>query len=211
MLRLPPSLLRESFSSALSQSRRRWIQNNSVDPSVTDRLSQMGVDSSLHNEVIQSLASVLGGTISVSTLEKFGSEGIEALAKSIVNVRPKTDGARAKMEVTISIPHHRTEFPVTLRQGQSLMQLAQDHDVLREYIEGSCGGTMACCSCHVYLDPASFAALGGSPSQGEQDMLDLAHDRRETSRLACQVHLNEALLRLDNVVVTIPDGVNNVW
>ncbi|KAI2497499.1 hypothetical protein MHU86_17001 [Fragilaria crotonensis] len=211
MLRMLPSPLLKSFSYALSQNRRRWIQTNSIDPSVTDRLSEMGVDSALHPEVIKSLASVLGGTISVSTLEKFGPEGIQALAKSIVNMRPKTDGTRAKKEVTISIPHHRTEFQVTLRQGQSLMQLAQDHDVLREYIEGSCGGTMACCSCHVYLDPASYAALGGSPSQGEQDMLDLAHDRRDTSRLACQVHLNEELLRLENVVVTIPDGVNNVW
>ena len=162
-------------------------------------------------EVIKALASGLGGTISVSTLDKFGPEGIQALAKSVENLRPKTKGTRASREVTISIPHHRTEFQVKFRQGQSLMQLAQDHDVLAEYIVGSCGGTMACCCCHVYLDPASYAALGGSPSQEEQDMLDLAHEQRDTSRLSCQVHLNEALLRVENIVVTIPDGVNNLW
>jgi ferredoxin, 2Fe-2S len=210
MLRQFPFLLHKS-TYALSQSRRRWIQNSSIDPSVADRLSQLGVDSALHKEVIQALASVLGGTISVSTLEQFGPEGIQALAKSIENVRPKTEGTRASRKVTISIPHHRTEFQVKFRQGQSLMQLAQDHDVLAEYIEGSCGGTMACCSCHVYLDPASYAALGGAPSQEELDMLDLAHEQRDTSRLACQVYLNDELLRVENMVVTIPDGVNNVW
>ena len=210
MFRLSPFLLRKS-SCAISQSRRRWIQNSSIDPSVADRLSQLGVDSALHNEVIKSLASVFGGTISVSTLEKFGPDGIQALAKSVENQRPKTKGTRASRIVTISIPHHRTEFQVKFREGQSLMQLAQDHDVLAEYIEGSCGGTMACCSCHVYLDPASYAALRGAPSQEELDMLDLAHDQRDTSRLACQVYLNDELLRVENMVVTIPDGVNNVW
>ena len=208
MLRQSHFLLRKS-SYAPSQS--RWIQNSSIDQSVADRLSQLGVDSALHKDVVKALASVLGGTISVSTLEKFGPEGIQALAKSVENVRPKTGGTRASRNVTISIPHHRTEFQAKFRQGQSLLQLAQDHDVLAEYIEGSCGGTMACCSCHVYLDPVSYAALGGTPSQGELDMLDLAHEQRDTSRLACQVYLNDKLLRVENIVVTIPDGVNNVW
>lgn len=97
------------------------------------------------------------------------------------------------------------------RQGESFMQVAQDDDVLREYIEASCGGTMACCSCHIYLDPDSYAAVGGKPSVEERDMLDLAHDLRKNSRLGCQVYLNDDLLKLDDVVVTIPDGVNNVW
>lgn len=90
------------------------------------------------------------------------------------------------------------------------MQLAQDDDVLCDYIEASCGGTMACCSCHVYLDPGSFEALG-ELSVEERDMLDLVYEWKETSRLGCQVHLTDSLMDLDEVVVTIPAGVNNVW
>ena len=210
MLRRSSMLLRTS-PNPFSVNRQRLIHDGSKDESVRDRLSQLGVDPSFHNQVVQTLASVLGGRITVSTLDTFGADGIQALAKSLEHERLKTEPSRAKRDVIISIPHHRTEFQLSWRQGQSLMQLSQDDEVLKEYIEGPCGGTMACCTCHVYLDPDSYAALGGTPSENEQDMLDLAYDRRETSRLGCQVYLNEAMLRLDKVIVTIPDGVNNVW
>jgi 2Fe-2S ferredoxin len=183
-----------------------------VDASLADRLSELGIDADVHAEVVSTLASVSGKDITVSSIDAFGASGIKDLAASIQNQRPKPGApVRQRRDITISIPHHRTEFTVNWRQGQSFMQLAQDDEVLREYIEASCSGTMACCSCHVYLDPKSFEALGGKPCVSERDMLDLAYEWKETSRLGCQVHLTDELLKLDEIVITIPAGVNNVF
>jgi 2Fe-2S ferredoxin len=183
-----------------------------IDPKVSQKLSKIGIDEALHEEVVSNLACVFGNNISISTLDSFGNEGLKALAESIKNQRPSM-GRRKKKEILISIPHHKTEFTTTWTQGESFMQLAHDHEVLREYIEASCGGTMACCSCHIYLDENTYQALGGRPSVDERDMLDLAHEyRRGASRLGCQVQLTDELYDMDHqIVVTIPSGVNNVW
>ena len=52
-----------------------------------------------------------------------------------------------------------------------------------------------------------MAAAVGPPSEAEQDMLDLAYDPCETSRLDCQVTLSPALAGL---VMKIPGGANNM-
>lgn len=81
--------------------------------------------------------------------------------------------------------------------GSTLLGVARDHDIA---IEGACGGAMACATCHVVVDEASFDALP-EPSAEEEDMLDLAADLRPTSRLGCQVRLTT---ELDGLVVRVP-------
>lgn len=84
--------------------------------------------------------------------------------------------------------------------GDNLMQLAMKHDI--PGILGRCGGFCNCGTCHVYVD-ANWAKLLPEPSFEEDALLSgSAAERRPTSRLACQVKLNEAL---DGMVVTIPD------
>ena len=64
---------------------------------------------------------------------------------------------------------------------------------------------MACSTCHVIVDPADFARLPPA-SEDEEDMLDLAFDLQETSRLGCQLIMTEAL---DGLVVKLPAGSRN--
>ena len=45
------------------------------------------------------------------------------------------------------------------------------------------------------------------PREEEEDMLDLAYDLQETSRLGCQVLLTE---ELDGMVLRLPRGSHNV-
>jgi ferredoxin len=207
-----------SSSSSTSTTTTTKTVDGGLDASITERLSQFGVDSTFHEDVVKSLASVLGNSITTTTLDQFGKEGIQALVHAIEQEQLKQQRQHpnrpVQKEIVISIPHHRTEFSLLWRQGQSLMELAHSHEVLQEYIEGTCGGTMACCSCQVYLlDPTTYAALGGPPTTNEQDMLDLAYDPKDNaSRLACQVYLTpEALTMESKLVITIPEGVNNVW
>ena len=69
-------------------------------------------------------------------------------------------------------------------------------------IVGECGGNRSCATCHVYVD-AAFMPLVGPPGDLEDDMLDLGvSDRRDNSRLSCQIVLDE---RLEGISVTTPE------
>src|SRR3546814_3710137 len=68
-----------------------------------------------------------------------------------------------------------------------------------EWIVAQCGGACACGTCHVYIEMVGdrlVAPLGGL----EAEMLECVSDRRESSRLACQVRLNSTL---DGLVVEV--------
>jgi 2Fe-2S ferredoxin len=93
-------------------------------------------------------------------------------------------------------------------EGLTLMEIAQNNDI--EEIEGVCGGSMACATCHMYIHPNWWKkCLQGEEalSDEEEDMLDLAFDVRESSRLGCQIIMNEDL---DGLVIALP-GANTDW
>jgi len=85
--------------------------------------------------------------------------------------------------------------------GLSLMEIAQKNNI--DQIEGACGGSMACATCHVYVraDWWDKCLPEGKRSDEEEDMLDLAFDIRKSSRLGCQIMMSEAL---DGLVVALP-------
>jgi 2Fe-2S ferredoxin len=72
-------------------------------------------------------------------------------------------------------------------------------------IEGACEGSLACSTCHVIVDGEWFGKLT-KPTEDEEDMLDLAFDLQETSRLGCQLIMTDAL---DGLVVKLPAGSRN--
>lgn len=51
-------------------------------------------------------------------------------------------------------------------------------------IDHTCGGVVACSTCHVYVEAGGESAP--EPIEEEEDMLDFAPSLRESSRLACQ-------------------------
>ena len=67
-------------------------------------------------------------------------------------------------------------------------------------LEGTCEAQMACSTCHVIVAPEWFERLP-SAIDDEEDMLDLAAGACRTSRLSCQIILDEAL---DGLEVRIP-------
>ena len=86
---------------------------------------------------------------------------------------------------------------VAAMAGDRLLDVAQAAGLP---LEGTCGGQLACATCHVVLDEAGFARLPPAGEE-EEDMLDLATGARRTSRLACQIRLTDAL---DGLTVRIP-------
>ena len=85
--------------------------------------------------------------------------------------------------------------------GYTLLQIARENDV---DIEGACEGCLACATCHVHVAVEWYDKIPG-PDDDEEDMLDLAFNVVDTSRLGCQVRISE---ELDGLIVTLPpDGL----
>ena len=81
--------------------------------------------------------------------------------------------------------------------GLSVMEVIRDNGF--DELLALCGGCCSCATCHVYVDPA-FAGKLPEIGEDENDLLDSSDHRNETSRLSCQLTLNEDL---DGLRVTI--------
>ena len=67
-------------------------------------------------------------------------------------------------------------------------------------IDADCGGSMACATCHVYVDKKWFNKLE-KKDEGEEDMLDMAYQPNKFSRLSCQLIVSN---ELDGLIVRMP-------
>lgn len=95
--------------------------------------------------------------------------------------------------------HDGTEHVVELTAGSSVMQVAVDNGV--PGIDADCGGSCACGTCHVIVGSEWFAKMPDA-ADDELQLLDMTPERAETSRLACQVELTEAM---DGLAVRLPE------
>ena len=73
---------------------------------------------------------------------------------------------------------------VEVANGLSVMEGAVQNDI--PGIDADCGGGMACATCHVYVKEEWFDKLP-KKEDGEEDMLDMAFEPKQNSRLSCQV------------------------
>ena len=87
--------------------------------------------------------------------------------------------------------------------GLSIMEIARQNGI---DIEGACGGSLACSTCHVIVDEEWFDQLDEA-TEDEEDLLDLAFGVAKTSRLGCQIRITEDL---DGLVVSLPGGTKNL-
>jgi 2Fe-2S ferredoxin len=102
----------------------------------------------------------------------------------------------------IFIERDGTRREVDAPLGLSVLEIAHKHGV---DIEGACEGSLACSTCHVIVDAGWYGKLP-TATEDEEDMLDLAFDLQETSRLGCQLIMTAAL---DGLVVKLPAGTRN--
>ena len=86
--------------------------------------------------------------------------------------------------------------------GQSAMAVIRDSGI--PDIEAICGGSCACATCHVYVNPGFFDQLP-PVSEDESVLLEgCEHYRANASRLSCQIHPSAAL---DGLALEIaPEG-----
>ncbi len=96
------------------------------------------------------------------------------------------------------IEHNGKSHSVEVPNELSVMEGAVHNNI--PGIDADCGGACACATCHVYVDEKWFNKLG-KKTDAEQDMLDMAFQPNEFSRLACQITVKD---ELDGLVVKMP-------
>ena len=87
--------------------------------------------------------------------------------------------------------------------GISLLEVAHQNNI---DLEGACEGSLACSTCHVIVAPEFFDKLPDA-TENEEDMLDLAFGLTQTSRLGCQIMINDSL---DGLTVSLPAATRNM-
>mgnify|MGYP001228660458 FL=1 len=88
---------------------------------------------------------------------------------------------------------------INVENGLSVMEGAIQNDV--PGIDADCGGSMACATCHVYVEEKWLNKLP-KPEDGEVDMIDMAFEPKKNSRLSCQITISD---ELDGLVINIPE------
>ena len=107
------------------------------------------------------------------------------------------------MPKVVFIYPDQTRKEIEAPVGISLLEVAHSNDI---DIEGACEGSLACSTCHVVVEPKWYNKLN-TPSETEEDLLDLAWGLTTTSRLGCQIILSD---ELDGLEVKLPEATRNM-
>lgn len=103
------------------------------------------------------------------------------------------------MAKIVFVEHDGTEHAVEAKDGASVMLAAVNNGV--PGIDADCGGACSCATCHVYVNEEWLAKVG-EVTPIEEAMLSLSSDRKENSRLSCQIEVSD---ELDGLVVHTPE------
>ena len=88
---------------------------------------------------------------------------------------------------------------IEIESGLTVMEGAIQNDI--PGIDADCGGSMACATCHVYVDQEWIDKIPKA-EDAENDMIDMAFEPKKNSRLSCQIIVTEELNGLE---VTTPE------
>jgi ferredoxin len=103
---------------------------------------------------------------------------IRKYSSNSVNNKEITNGKEVVKVVYVKKTGERIE--INGKVGDNAMYLAHNNDV---EIEGACEASLACCTCHVYVNQPFFDLLP-QPKEEEEDMLDMAPFLKPNSRLS---------------------------
>ena len=98
--------------------------------------------------------------------------------------------------------HEGGSRTIEVENGLSVMEGAIQKDV--PGIDADCGGSMACATCHVYVEEKWLDKLP-KVEDAEVDMIDMAYEPKKNSRLSCQLIVSD---ELDGLTVTTPAKQN---
>ena len=110
-------------------------------------------------------------------------------------------------EETVNVTYIDREdniIKVKAKVGDNVLYLAHRNNV---DLEGACEASLACSTCHVYVDEDYVDTLA-EPLEEEDDMLDMAPFLQDNSRLGCQIILTK---EMDGIKLTLPKITRNFY
>ena len=96
------------------------------------------------------------------------------------------------------IDHTGASNTIEVENGLSVMEGAIQKNI--PGIDADCGGSMACATCHVYVEEKWLNKIPKA-EEAEVDMIDMAFEPKKNSRLSCQLIVTD---ELDGLTVTTP-------
>ena len=87
---------------------------------------------------------------------------------------------------------------IEVDNGLTVMEGAIQNDIPE--IDADCGGSMACATCHVYVEEKRLDKIPKA-EDAEVDMIDMAVEPKKNSRLSCQLIVSN---ELEGLTVTTP-------
>ena len=88
---------------------------------------------------------------------------------------------------------------IEVENGLTVMEGAIQNNI--PGIDADCGGSMACATCHVYVEEKWLDKIPKA-EEGEIDMIDMAYEPKTNSRLSCQLIVSN---EFDGLIVTTPE------
>jgi len=104
------------------------------------------------------------------------------------------------MPKVIYITADETRHEADVETGYSIMEGAINNNI--DGIVAECGGACACATCHSYVDTAWTDKIPAMDDM-EDSMLDAAFERKDNSRLTCQIEMTDDL---DGIVIHVADN-----
>ena len=200
--RLPGIASRARLSLAARSGGWRWCSSTRTDTpdeqAARAFVQQRGFSEDVARGVLQQLSAPDWGVRDGGLLEmvrrmagrfEVGEDaGLVALAKAVEREQAAHSG-KQKVRFWVQPPRGARRFEVEGLEGMSLRDVREHGTgegarLLAELLECACSGVMACSTCHVYVD-AQWRGVAGEAEEAEEDMLDLAYERKEGSRLGC--------------------------
>ena len=104
------------------------------------------------------------------------------------------------MPTVTYIDHKGNAFEADVPVGSTVMEGALNNGI--EGIIAECGGACVCATCHCMVEE-NWVEKAGAPGDDEEMMLEAVSERKETSRLSCQLVMTE---EMDGLVVNLPES-----
>lgn len=98
------------------------------------------------------------------------------------------------------IQHDGSHYEAEVPAGTTIMQGALDNGI--DGILAECGGSLACATCHCYIEE-DWREKTGEADEVENDLLEMVDARNEKSRLSCQITVTEDM---EGLTVHLPES-----
>lgn len=148
------------------------------------------------------LGETTNGSSKATTIRLQQSRMIQSISRNLSTSQPKLQNE--EVEVTF-VRASGERIKAKGKIGDSLLDVVVNNQIDLDGF-GACEGTLTCSTCHLIFSKADFDALPEKPGDEELDMLDLAYELTDTSRLGCQIVLTKDLSGLE---VQVPATIND--